>query len=569
MKHKLIPFLVSIVFFLTSVNALWAQPSVRELESKVIDAQRLLYDGNTEEAAVILFDILETDSTIDAAWYYLTRCAIMENDAELAEISINKALEIDPDNYWYREMLGYIYEATSRVDEAIELYEDILEDNPDETEIYTYLLQFHIQEGNYERALELVYDMENEYGAMETLAVYKYRLLNTLNRGDEAYQSLVEYNEKYSSPYVLTILAELELAEYNDTLALKYYDEALSVDSEYVPAIIGKAEAYRFLRKYDDYIDALNYILDATNVSSTEKADYFAALANEGDDKFLTSYRPQLDTIYNRMVEIYPQDTTCIKSSAIYYIKTDRKDKSGELLRKNIEIDPTSHGHVKYYIYTLLLFNDMDTLSSISEEGYYTFPQEKFFLEMAIFSNYNLKNYEKVLELCDVMIENTQEGEPYHESAMNSRADAYYAMEQKSKAYKAYEEILKIYPDNLHALNNYAYYLSLDNKKLDKACKMSKKTVDAEEDNPTFQDTYGWILYLQGKFDEAKLAFKKAMIYGGKEHPQILDHYAEVLYALEEYEMAFAYWEMALLKNDGEIEGLEEKVKSRKASIKK
>lgn len=569
MKHKLIPFLVSIVFFLTSVNALWAQPSVRELESKVIDAQRLLYDGNTEEAAVILFDILETDSTIDAAWYYLTRCAIMENDAELAEISINKALEIDPDNYWYREMLGYIYEATSRVDEAIELYEDILEDNPDETEIYTYLLQFHIQEGNYERALELVYDMENEYGAMETLAVYKYRLLNTLNRGDEAYQSLVEYNEKYSSPYVLTILAELELAEYNDTLALKYYDEALSVDSEYVPAIIGKAEAYRFLRKYDDYIDALNYILDATNVSSTEKADYFAALANEGDDKFLTSYRPQLDTIYNRMVEIYPQDTTCIKSSAIYYIKTDRKDKSGELLRKNIEIDPTSHDHVKYYIYALLLFNDMDTLSSISEEGYYTFPQEKFFLEMAIFSNYNLKNYEKVLELCDVMIENTQEGEPYHESAMNSRADAYYAMEQKSKAYKAYEEILKIYPDNLHALNNYAYYLSLDNKKLDKACKMSKKTVDAEEDNPTFQDTYGWILYLQGKFDEAKLAFKKAMIYGGKEHPQILDHYAEVLYALEEYEMAFAYWEMALLKNDGEIEGLEEKVKSRKASIKK
>lgn len=569
MKCKLIPYLVSILFFLSSGHELLAQPSVRELEGKVVDAQRLLEEGNHEEAAVILLGILETDDTIDAAWYYLTRCAIEEDDPELAEICISKALEIDPDNYWYREMLGYIYAGTSRTDKAIEVYEKILEENPKETEVYTYLLQLYIQVENYERALELIDDIENEYGAMETLAVYKYRLLNTLNRGDEAYQSLVEYNEKYSSPYVLTILAELELAEYNDTLALKYYDEALSVDSEYVPAIIGKAEAYRFLRKYDDYIDVLNYILDATNVSSTEKADYFAALANEGDDKFLTSYRPQLDTIYNRMVEIYPQDTTCIKSSAIYYIKTDRQDKSGELLRKNIEIDPTNPSHVKYYIYALLLFNDMDTLSSISEEGYYTFPQEKFFLEMAIYSNYNLKNYEKVLELSDVMIENTQEGEPYHESAMNSRAEAYYAMGQKSKAYKAYEELLKIYPDNIAALNNYAYYLSLDGKKLGKACKMSLKAVTAEGDNPSYLDTYGWILYLRGELDEAKLAFKKAMIFGGKEEPVMLDHYAEVLYALEEYEMAFAYWEMALLKNEGEIEGLEEKIKSRRTSIKK
>ena len=45
----------------------------------------------------------------------------------------------------------------------------------------------------------------------------------------------------------------------------------------------------------------------------------------------------------------------------------------------------------------------------------------------------------------------------------------------------------------------------------------------------------------------------------------ILDHYAEVLYALKEYDMAFVYWNLAKQKNaDGEVPGLEEKIKQKK-----
>jgi predicted Zn-dependent protease len=95
---------------------------------------------------------------------------------------------------------------------------------------------------------------------------------------------------------------------------------------------------------------------------------------------------------------------------------------------------------------------------------------------------------------------------------------------------------------------------------------MSKKTVEAEPDNSTYLDTFGWILYLQGKALEAKPFFKRAMLYGGKESPVVMDHYAEVLYALGEHDLAFVYWDMAKRKNNGEVPGLEEKIRARKTT---
>ena len=127
---------------------------------------------------------------------------------------------------------------------------------------------------------------------------------------------------------------------------------------------------------------------------------------------------------------------------------------------------------------------------------------------------------------------------------------------------------LKINPGHVYVLNNYAYYLCLDGKNLKKAFEMSRRTIEAEPDNPTYLDTYGWILFLMGRADEAKPHFKHAMLYGGKESVVILDHYAEVLFALGEYERAMVYWNQALRKNNGEVPDLEEKIDRRKLQIK-
>ena len=208
-----------------------------------------------------------------------------------------------------------------------------------------------------------------------------------------------------------------------------------------------------------------------------------------------------------------------------------------------------------------------DDLAREGRKAFDSFPQESAFLEMASVGDFNLGRYEEVLEICDKVLDVAPSDSSKTLRAWSTKGDIYHKLGDSKKAYKAYDKALKINPDYVYVLNNYAYYLSEEGRNLKKAYQMSKRTVEADPDNATYLDTFGWILFLQGKALEAKPFFKKAMLYGGKESAVIMDHYAEVLYALEEYDLAMVYWNMALQKNDGEIPGLEEKVEARKAAI--
>ena len=176
-------------------------------------------------------------------------------------------------------------------------------------------------------------------------------------------------------------------------------------------------------------------------------------------------------------------------------------------------------------------------------------------------------DYDRVLEICHKVLEVAPRDSSKTLRAWSTIGDIYHQLGEDKKAFKAYDKALKINPDYVYVLNNYAYYLSQEGKDLKKAYVMSKKTIEAEPDNATYLDTFGWILYLQGKALEAKPFFKQAMLYGGKDSAVILDHYAEVLYELKEYDMAFVYWNMAKQKNSGDVPGLETKIEERKRAI--
>ncbi len=157
---------------------------------------------------------------------------------------------------------------------------------------------------------------------------------------------------------------------------------------------------------------------------------------------------------------------------------------------------------------------------------------------------YIKQDWEAVLEQCDVMAELARDqGDDEHlAEALSIAGDVLYQqLGDRKRAYATYELALQADPDRTSVLNNYAYYLSLERRKLRKALKMSQRTVELEPDNATYLDTLGWLLYLLKKPEEAKPYFKHAMIYGGKDSAVILEHYARVLEALGEDDLALYY----------------------------
>ncbi|MBO4566305.1 MAG: hypothetical protein J5695_03670 [Bacteroidales bacterium] len=157
----------------------------------------------------------------------------------------------------------------------------------------------------------------------------------------------------------------------------------------------------------------------------------------------------------------------------------------------------------------------------------------------------SLGNDATVIEECERLIELQKDDTSQVVTWMSVIGDTQYHAGNVRQAYKTYEQALKLAPDYCPVLNNYAYFLSQQGKRLCKAEKMSKKTIDAEPDNATYLDTYGWILFLRGKARQAKPYFKHAMLYGGKDSAVVLMHFSLVLKALGEDDLATYYRTLA------------------------
>ncbi len=536
----------------------------RSYENLVITGVDLYSKGDYSAAKAVLKNVVVNDPSNDAALYYMAMIAAYENDTELAETYFQAAAALDSGNFWYRYRLAKLYSLTGRQELAVDMYEKMLKDFPKEKDVYFELVEMYASQQEYQKALDTIAEIEEVIGVTETLAMYRFNILRIMDRHEEAYESLKKYNSRYSSPYVLSTLADYEMSMYNDSTALAYYDEALSLASDYAPALLGKAETYRVTRRYDEYFDVLYEYIDGQGAPMEAKAEYLMAVLQRTDPKFIRSFRPQLDVAVFKAVEAHPKDSVALQTAAIYFYSTERHDQAKVFFKENTETYPDSFGAAADYVEFLMYSDQWEELSQEGRKAYERFPKETTFLEMASVGDYNLGDYGKVLEICEKVLEVAPADSSKTLRAWSTMGDVYYKLGDSKKAFKAYGKALKVNPDYVYVLNNYAYYLSVEGRKLKKACDMSYKTVIAEPDNATYLDTYAWILHLQGKDDAAKLFFKKAMLYGGKESAVILDHYAEVLYALKEYDVAFIYWNMALQKNDGDVPGLKEKVLARK-----
>ena len=141
--------------------------------------------------------------------------------------------------------------------------------------------------------------------------------------------------------------------------------------------------------------------------------------------------------------------------------------------------------------------------------------------------------------------------------------DVYHALENFNKSDAAYEAALDFDPDNDHVLNNYSYFLSLRNEKLDLAEKMSSKLIKEHPENPTYLDTYAWVLFKVGKYKEAKVHIEKAIANSDNVSGEVLEHYGDILYKLDDIDGAVKQWENAKLM-DNATEFIDKKIADRK-----
>jgi len=443
--------IASIIFFFLALHAtLTAQKQAKT--NKVVQ-ENILMDAvsklqtSPSKAITELRFLDEKFPPNDAVKYYLGLVAQGSGEFDKAESYLKQAIELDSTNIWYKDALAGLYASAGKAAESTEIYLELLE----------------------------------------------------------------KYPSNYTNAYTLTLLGDRYLSQYKDSLAIESYNRALVYSPDYIPAIIGRAEANRMSGNIPAFfVDAHTFIKDP-DVRPSAKSAYINQIIKFIDYRFFRSWGAQLDTLVNSCVKTHPTDSTSLKLAGSWYYSTERKETGRRYFDRLIEEYPKDLD--AHYIRLSLLFDG--------------------------------GNMKEVLDQCYKIIEIGGEKNPKVLPALSTAGDCWHALGNDRKAMKIYEKVLRIDPEHVPTLNNYAYYLSLSGKKLKKAEKMSRITIEKEPDNPSYLDTYGWILHLLGRNQEAKPYFKKAMVYGGKDSVVILEHYSVVLKALGEEELSQYYKSLA------------------------
>ena len=542
----------------------------RLVENEIITAVQHYNDRQFASAADILRRISQEHPDNDAAHFYLGLTEFCLNNTDAAENELEAAVRIDSSNYWYRYRLAMVYSAAGKEELTLQMFEDLIRDFPKKYDLYYTMVELYQSQGQGEKALETLSQIETVFGSSDLTAMARFDLLRKMGREDEGYEYLEDFNRKYSSVQVLSLLGDRQLSMYNDSLALALYDEALDIDSSFMPAVLGKAETYRIARDYDNYFGVLRDFVADDNIPAEGKCSYLGALVQASDKMFLRSFGTRMDSLMTLCTEKYPRDSSVNFMTGVYYYSKGDNARAKASFKANIDNYPNSVSAAASYVEMLMYMKEWDELVDVAEKSAVKFPSEPAFWEYASLGEYNLGNYAEVIEICRKMLEMSPADSAIVLNCHTTMGDMYYKTGEKKKAFKSYDKALAVNPEYLPVLNNYAYFLSEEGKNLKKAYRMSRITVEKAPDNSTYLDTFGWILYLQGKALEAKPFFKNAvMLYGGKDSPVILDHYAEVLFALKEYDLAFLYWNKAKAVNNGEIPDLDSRISRRKSEMKK
>jgi tetratricopeptide (TPR) repeat protein len=181
------------------------------------------------------------------------------------------------------------------------------------------------------------------------------------------------------------------------------------------------------------------------------------------------------------------------------------------------------------------------------------------------------KQYEEAVQTLSKGLERVKEDTPIDliSNSYTLLGDLYHDLGDDEKAYAAYDSCLIYNPEDVGALNNYAYYLSLNNHDLARAEEMSAKTIKAEPDNYTYIDTYAWILFMQKRYDEAKMQIDRALEVMGDtieaEDSNIVEHAGDIYFKAGDKEGALRLWIKAeQLGNTEAPDTLRRKIKTKK-----
>jgi tetratricopeptide (TPR) repeat protein len=530
------------------------------------EAVKQQISGNYDAAYDLLEHCIGINPNAAEAYFMLSFYdGILKGDSA-AFADVKKASELNPTNNAYLERIGVGYVSMGNLDEAVKAYEKLSRNSPERSDVLDFLAQLYSRQKDYDKMLDVLNRMEALEGASEDLTLAKMRVYSLQGKKEEEYNELKNMSEKHPNDMNYRVmLGNWLLQNGRPDEAGKLYIEVLQAEPENIMARMSMIDYYRTSGQAmrADSLQEVMLVSPKTPVDGKMALMRQVVADNEknGADSTLV-----IDLFKKILKE--PQETSDMAQlyAAYLTLKKMPQDSISKVLETVLAISPDNVAARLQLIQAEWNKQDFDRVIELSNQALDYSPDELAFYYFLGFAYIQKDDDDSALEVLrrGVSQINDQSNPSLVSDFYAIMGDILHDKGDDKGAYAAYDSCLQWKDDHYGCLNNYAYYLSVENKDLDKAAQMSYRTVQAEPDNSTFLDTYAWILFMQKKYAEALQYIDMAVKNDTTKSAVIIEHAGDIHAVNGDIDGAVKYWNEALKAGAENETVLRRKIKLRK-----
>lgn len=547
-------FLLISYFILSFVATAQDKLSKKERKQKIeetkttrlfIEGQKFLMLEDYEKAYFYFQKAKELSPEEPAINFKIAEILLQANQVDSALDYGMQAVEAEPDNKYYNLMMAEVFTKQNEPLKAAEIIEGLMESSGENQNYILELASLYLSSGELDKALDALDRAEEYYGVLEQLVVQKQRIYlrkNKLQKAIEEGEKLISANPGNSN-YVLA-LVEILFNNGRTKDAIAIIESSLESYPNQPDLQMG---AYALYKDLGEFQIAESLILEAfanPDLDGIVKAQSFSDILQEIKTEKREQILSQLET---RMLENNPNDPNILTVIGDRRLYNENKEEALGFYKKSAAINP-NNAQVLQGIITIMFemgenFEEIEmyTITAVDE-----FPERPEFWYFDGTVKAALKKWEEGAESLSQSLKlNKSKNKQLDLLIYGQLGDIFHSLGKKEEAYESYEKVLKERPNDEHVLNNYAYFLSLSKKDLDKAKSMSEKLVKIFPENATYLDTHAWVLFQLKDYETAKFFMEKALQNENSPSGIMLEHYGDILYHLGNKNEAIRFWKKA------------------------
>ncbi len=479
------------------------------------------------------------------AYYELADVLVKNKQFEEAIPYAEKAVKFEPDNYWYQSFLAALYYNSHLNNKGNKVLEQMIALFPEKKNIYTELFTNYIKDNDIDEALNVIERFEKQFGKKAFVTEKKVGIYLFQKKYKKAIQEVkAEIKAHPERKYNYVWLGDVYFESGNLEKALQCYEKVRLEQPDYGMVYFALSRYYEAKQDEDKMFVNLKQWFLADDVGEEIKLQFLSSVFKTAN--WTEKEMEWMADILAVAEDKYPESLLLNALLVDCYIKKKDVKKAQEYLLRL-----TDKGENKKEIWEQILYIDSDLAQYDSLlihakkmiEYYPNQPNGYFFAGLGAF--YTQKN-EQAVQFFNDGIDFVLEDSVFKSQFYGAMGDAYHRLKQHKQSDEAYDKAIAYNPYNYYVCNNYAYYLSMRAKDLDKALKLIKKCVRQNPKSATFLDTYAWVLFKQKKYKKALEMIEKAyQSLGEEKSAAIVEHFGDILFHLNQPQEALEKWKEA------------------------